>query len=155
LQWDKIMRKTTTLIVIANGSEAKFFHHEGRGKGLLAHPELNLDGKTLHARDIQADKPGRTFDRMGGQRHAMEYSSDPQDTALTLFARKITERLESTFQGSKFDRIIIAASPHMLAKLRKFLSPALGGRIYAQINKDLTQIPTPDLPSHFADVLAL
>ena len=149
------MKKTTTLIVIANGSEAKFFHHEGPGKGLLAHPELNLDAKMLHARDIQADKPGRTFDRMGGQRHAMEYPSDPQDTELSLFARKITQRLEGAFHESKFDRIIIAASPHMLAKLRKFLSPSLCGKIHAQINKDLTQIPDADLPAHFSDVLVV
>lgn len=149
------MKKTTTLIVIANGSEAKFFHHEGPGKGLLAHPELNLDAKMLHARDIQADKPGRTFDRMGGQRHAMEYPSDPQDTELSLFAKKITQRLEGTFHDSKFDRIIIAASPQMLAKLRKLVSPSLGDKIHAQINKDLTQIPEPELPSHFANVLVV
>lgn len=150
-----IMKKITTLIVIANGSKAKFFTNEGPGKGLLARPEFNIDAETLHARDIQADKPGRTFDRTGNQRHAMEYSSDPQDTEMSLFAKKITARVEGAFHDSKFDRIIIASSPHMLADLRKFIPPSLHSSIYAEIDKDLTQIPEPELPSHFTDVLVL
>ena len=155
MEWKETMKKTTTLIVIANGTRAKFFANEGPGKGLLARPELSMDEKLLHARDIQADKPGRTFDSKGGNRHAMEYSSDPQDTEKSLFAKKIAERLESTFYDLKFDRTIIAASPHILANLRKFISPTLHSKIYAEIDKDLTKIPEPELTSHFTDVLAL
>lgn len=149
------MRKTTTLIVIANGSKAKFFYNEGLNKGLLARPELNLEEQTLHASDIQADKPGRSFNRGDTGRHAMEYSSDPQDVKMQLFAKKVVARIEEAVQDSKYDRIVIAASPHMLADLRKAVPPSLHAKVLAEIDKDLTQIHETDLPSHFSEVLVL
>ena len=149
------MKKTRTLILIANGSRAKFLSHSGPGKGLSTLRDLSLERDVLHTRDIQADKPGRTHDRSGRHRHAMEYSSDPQETELSHFADQCAQRAETTLSDSSFDRIIVVSSPDMLSYLRRSLAPAVQKKVYAEIDKDLTQIPDTDLPSHFRKVLAV
>ena len=147
------MKKTLTMILIANGSQSKFYSHDGPGKGLAALENFNMKHDVLHAKDIQADKPGRTHDSQGGQRHAMEYSSDPQDTDMLRFAREIAERTENAMNQINADRIIVVSSPHMLANLRRSFSSSVQKKLLAEIDKDLTKIPDMELPSHLNEVL--
>jgi len=147
------MKATQTLILIANGARAKFFAHTGPGKSLSILRQYTLHHDVRHARDIQSDRPGRTHDRSGAHRHAMEYPSDPQETEQTRFAKQIVQQTECALGDSGFDRLVITASPNMLALLRDTLTPAIRQRLYAEIDKDLTQIPEGDLAAHFGNVL--
>jgi len=147
------MKTIRTLILIANGSRAKFLLHNGPGKGLSNRPDLTLHHDVRQIRDIQADRPGRTHDSSGPHRHAMEYASDPQETEKSRFARKIVQQTESVLNDSGFDRLIVTASPNMLARLRDSLTAEVKQKVYAEIDKDLTQIPDGDLAAHFDNIL--
>ena len=99
------MKKIITLIVIANGTRARFYFNDGPNRGLKGRPDLDMEGENLHTRDIQADKPGRTFDRSGGGRHAMEFTTDPQRLLERKFLSNVIGRLEELSDEKSFDRL--------------------------------------------------
>ncbi len=149
------MNKKTTLVLTVNGSRAHFYSHPGPKNRLIPLPELDMEEVVRHPRDIQADKPGRTHDRMGANRHAMEYPTDPQCTAETRFLKDVIERTSKEVHKSAPDRLVVAAAPGTLGKLRKMLPPELRKRLYGELNKDLTQIAPIDLPKHLDKILVV
>ena len=52
-----------------------------------------------------------------------------------------------------FDRLVIVAPAPMLGDLRRVLQPEVLGKVIAEVDKDLTKIPTHDVLSHIDDVL--
>ncbi len=148
------MTPTRTWIVIADGGRAKIFEHNRTGGGFEA-----VESGMLHAPDDDtrefSDRPGRTFDSAGDNRHAMEPTSDPRREAKADFAKTVVAFLEDARKADRFDRLIIAAAPVTLGDLRNELNDHLKPMVHAEFDKDLTKIPTADLPKHFEDVLAV
>jgi protein required for attachment to host cells len=148
------MKAKVTWILIADGATAKVFEHSGPGKGLKAIDDLMFEQTPLKASEIMADKPGRSFSSgsLSG-RSAMEYSSDPVAVRERKFVENVAEELERKHQQHAFDRLIVAAAPTALGDLRPALSKGVKDTILAELPKDLTNIPTPQLESHFAGLL--
>jgi len=149
------MKKKTSLILIVNGSRAHFYSYPGTKNRLIPRPELDLEEITLHARDIQADRPGRTHDRMGPNRHAMDYPTDPQCNAEIRFLKKVVEQTAREADKAGIDRLILVAPPASLGKLRKMLPHPLRKKLYSELNKDLTQIAPIDLLKHLDGILVV
>jgi protein required for attachment to host cells len=150
------MKPTTTWIVIADGAEAKFFAHDGPGKGLRALPELTLQQAHLKAQDIMADKPGRSIQSAGpGSRSAVEYHTDPVEVRERRFVEQVAEVLDAQLRTGAFDRLVIAAAPTALGDLRPALSEQVKATILAELPKDLTNVPTPQLAAHFEGLIAV
>ena len=139
------MKPPKTWILIANGGEAVIAENHGRMDGVRLIDGYHYKNELLPPRDIMADKPGRTFDRVGGGRHAMEYSSDPAGQGERRFARQLSEVLDKAQKEDRFDRLVIAAAPSMLANLRDTLLPATRACLHAEIDKDYTKTPVADL----------
>ena len=152
---DVAMKPIRTWILIADGSRARIVLNEGPGKGLK--PVRNFDyeeGRTA-ARDIMADRPGRTFDSSGPVRHAMADSSDPTSVAQARFAVQLIQFLDKEFANGVFDRLILAAPAKFLGYLRASISKTLKSATISELTKDLNHLPDDKLPKHFEDVLAL
>lgn len=150
------MKAKTTWILIADGAQAKVFEHSGPGKGLKAIDDLQFEQEPLQAREIMADRPGRASAAGGaGSRSAMEYSSDPVAVRERRFVENVAEELEKRLQRGEFERLIVAAAPTALGDLRPAFSKSLKDTIVAELPKDLTNIPTPKLEEHFAELLAV
>jgi protein required for attachment to host cells len=149
------MKKTSTCILVVNGTKARFFFNEGPNRGLKPRPDLDMTQPPLHARDIQADKPGRSFDSGGQGRHAMEYPTEPERVAERRFLGEVLVRLEELDRDGAFDRLVLAAPPRVLGDLRQLLPRGLASKVYADVNKDLTHFADQDLPDHLADVIVL
>lgn len=150
------MKAKTTWILIADGDQAKVFEHRGPGKGLQVVDGMTFEQEALQAREIMADRPGRASAAGGaGSRSAMEYSSDPVAVRERRFVESVAERLEKALQEGAFERLIVAAAPTALGDLRPALSKTLKETIVAELPKDLTNIPTPKLEAHFAELLAV
>ncbi len=134
------MKPTRTWILLANGGEARILLNEGLNDGV--HEISGMEFKNEHPalREVMADKPGRSFDRVGGGRHAMEYSSDITQEAEQQFAKLLAETLHSGFRAGKFDRLSVTASPSMLAQLRKALPGDVAKSVHSEIDKDYTKI---------------
>ncbi len=142
------MKKTITWILIANGAQARVLENTGPGKGLTLVQGLNWEVEPLQAREINADRPGRTLN--GG----MEPKTDPVDHREAEFVKGIAAVLERKCQEGAFDRLVISADPISLGTIRKAISPQLKKCVVADLPKDLTNIPTPQLGQHFDGIIA-
>ncbi len=145
------MKSIKTWIVLANAKTALFFVNSGPGKGLAT-----AGRGEQHAEPPRpyADRAGAVHSRVGPGVSAVE-QSDPKNLAETEFAAALSTYLHTCFEDDAFERLIIAASPHMLGKLRKALPEAVAKAVVAEIDKDLTQIPIKDLPRSLQDVIAV
>jgi protein required for attachment to host cells len=149
------MKAKTTWILIADGAQAKVFEQSGPGKGLRVVDDMHFEQAPLQAQEIMADRPGRSFASAGSARSAMEYSSDPVAVRERRFVENVAEELDRHLQKGEFDRLIVAAAPTALGDLRPAFSKGVKDTIVAELPKDLTNIPTPKLETHFEGLLAI
>lgn len=149
------MKPTVTWVLLADGAQAKVFEHSGPGSGLTPVPDLLMEEEPLKAQDIVTDRPGRSFSSVGSGRSAMEPSSDPVEVREANFVKSVAERLDRKYQQSAFSRLIIAAAPTALGTIRSAMSNGLKEAVVAEMPKDLTNLPTPQLEKHFGEILAL
>jgi Protein required for attachment to host cells len=149
------MKKTVTWILIADGTQARVLEHTGPGKGLAAVKGLDWSIPPLQTRDIDADKPGRGFSSVGAQRSAMEPRTDPAEHREAEFIRSVANELERKAKDGAYDRLVIAAAPIALGHLRKVLSDHVRKTVVAELDKDLTNLPTPQLDKHLDGIIAV
>jgi protein required for attachment to host cells len=153
---ETIMKPIVTWIVIADGAQAKIFAHDGPGKGLQPLPDLNRQQDALQAREIMADKPGRSFSSAGpGTRSSIEYHTDPVEVRERRFVEDLADRLEASRAAGAFQRLVIAAAPNALGDLRPALSEAVKKTVVAELPKDLTNVPIAKLADHLDGVIAV
>ena len=150
-----MVRKIVTWVVVADGARARIYRNEGPGKGLVAEPNMSMTGDRRHAVEIMADRPGRSFDSHGQGRHAMEPVTDPREVVERQFAADLVAELETAAGAGSFDRLVLAAAPRALGDLRALMSKGLAEKIAAELPKDLTRVPSTDLPKHLEGVMAV
>jgi protein required for attachment to host cells len=147
----------TTWILIADGGRARLLEQDRKSLTFKPVAEREFFGTTAQSKEIASDRPGRTFDSGGrGQpgdagghgRHAMEPSTDPHRHAQYEFARDLSEHLEKAANKGGFDHLVVVAAPKILGDLRNLLPKTVHGKIVAEVDKDLTKIPTRDLGAH-------
>lgn len=149
------MKKTVTWVVVADGARARLFVNHGPGKGLNALPNADFSGPNIPARDIGADRPGRTFDRSGDGRHAKEPRSDPQRVEKRDFLHFIAQHLRDAHNRQEYDRLVLVAPPQALGDLRACLDNGVRTKISGELNKDLTHLKDHELAKPIGRVLAV
>lgn len=150
------MKPKTTWILIADGATAKVFEHSGPGKGLKVVEGMQFEQEPLQAREIMADRPGNSIGSQGARNSGgVEYSSDPVAVRERRFVENVAEELDKRLQTGAFQRLVVAAAPTALGDLRPAFTKGIKEAIVAELPKDLTNLPTPKLEAHFADILTL
>lgn len=149
------MKPIVTWVLVTNGGQARILENAGPGKGLAPLKGLAFEDAHLKAQDIVTDRPGRGFASTGSGRSAMEPKTDPVEHREAEFVRSVADVLDTKRSEGAYDRLIIAAAPTALGDLRPVLSEPVRKSIMAELPKDLTNIPTADLPRHFDGILAL
>ena len=149
------MKPVTSWIVIADGAHARVFENKGPGKGLTPLPGEEAHHGHRPSREIDADRPGRSHDRFGPGRHAMEPPSDAHRSEKQRFADTLAARLNAKALAGSFDRLILVAPAKTLGDLRNALSKETRARVHAELSKDLTHTPTQDLPRHLDAVISV
>jgi len=149
------MKAKVTWILVADGGTAKVFEHLGPGKGLTTVTDLKFEQEHLQAREINSDRPGRSYSSVGPGRSAIEPSSDPVEVRERRFVEHVADVLDGKLHEGAFHRLIVAAAPSALGDLRPAFSKALRDVIAVELPKDLTRLPTPDLEAHLAEHLAV
>ena len=147
------MKPIRTWILLADGTRARVVCNAGPGKGVHSIQGMEFHGDNVRSGDIMADRPGRTFDSAGAHRHAMEPHSDPQREAKRSFAMDMIAEMHKQVQKNSFDRLILVAAPATLGDIRKILPKPLLAVLYAEIPKNLVQIPDNELGQHLSKVL--
>lgn len=149
------MKKTVTWILIADGTQARVLEHGGPGKGLTQIDRLDWSIAPLQSQDINADRPGRGFSSAGSHRSAMEPKTDPAQHREAEFIRSVAAELDRLAKSGSYDRLVVAAAPIALGNLRKALSDHVKSTVIAELDKDLTNLPTSQLDRHLDGILAV
>lgn len=144
------MKKTVTWILIADGTQARVLEHGGPGKGLQTIKDLDWSIPALQSKDIDTDGYGR-----GPGGGAMTSGNDASKHREAEFVRSVADVLNDKVMAGAFDRLVIAAAPIALGNLRKALSDHVKKSVVAELDKDLTNVPTPQLSKHFDGILAV
>ena len=144
-----------TWIVVADGARARILLHEGVGKGLSQVPGLEMTTDHQPTREIGSDRPGRTHDRMGPGRHAMEPRADWHRQEKAQFAKSIAERLAAELDRRSFDRLILIAPPTAMGDLRAALDDRTHALVAGEITKDLTKASDADITDQVGTLLAV
>lgn len=149
------MKKIITWILLANGAQARVLEHSGPGTGVHPVEGMEFSIPALQAKEIMADRPGRSPTPTGGGRTGMEPKTDPVAYREAEFVKSLADMLATHLEQHHFDRLVIAAAPIALGVIRKALAPAVRDKIVAEMDKDLTKVPKGQLAKHFEDVLAV
>lgn len=137
-----------TWILIADGKLARVLETTGADKKLTDVFEDTFRGEKGPGREIMADRPGRTFDRHGQGRHAMEPRSKPGEIAERKFIAQMVDLLDDAARKGLYDKLILVAPPKALGELRAALPKRLQQMVTAELNKDLVHLPIHDLAGH-------
>jgi protein required for attachment to host cells len=132
----------TIWAVVANAARARLYELAGRGAPLAELEDMIRAESRLKGHEIEADRPGRTFDSAGEGRHAMEPSLDPRKEEASRFAREIADQLETSYKNHRFERLCIIAPPEFLGLLREEIGKPLDDAVAGELNKDLTHAGT-------------
>ncbi|GHA15982.1 hypothetical protein GCM10007989_08660 [Devosia pacifica] len=149
------MKKTVTWVLVADGGQARVLENTGPNKGLQQVRGHEFSIPAMQSKDIMADRPGRSFSSAGPGRSAMEPRTDPVEHREAEFVKSMAEMLEKSKQQGAFDRLIIAAAPIALGTIRKALGPESKKAVIAELDKDLTNLPTEQMSKHLDGIIAV
>lgn len=145
------MKAQTSWVLVADGAQARIFVNLGPNRGLTVLAGGTFSADSAPSGDLDADRPGRSFDSGGDGRHAMEPHTDPHRHAKDQFARELTDYLAQ--QADQFDRLVLVAAPVTLGDIRAHLSASVGGKVIGAVDKDLVHASPDELAPHLDGIL--
>ena len=135
-------------IVVADQAEAIFYDTPS----LQAQPKevahISDPLAHQHNRDFSSDRPGRSYESFGSQRHAIARENDPRSREAIRFAKRISRRLDEARRKGEYDELIVVAGPPFLGLMRKEMSRPTRERVVHEIRKDLVHSPVESLRRH-------
>jgi|GEM_PF-3108958 len=139
--------KHNTWIVVTNKEKAKIYKIVKVGKfeevATLSHPDMGKKGI-----DYQEDRLGRTYDRVGVGRHAMEPETTIEDKKCIAFSRLLYDFLKASYERGDFEHIYLVSEARFLGYLRNFWKKDLLDTLEETINKDLVDKKPEDVWEH-------
>jgi len=143
-----------TWLLVADASRAKVFESSGARKAVHALDDMTRVEDLPKSGELFADRPGRTFDSVGGGRHAKQNPTDPHRQRKREFAKTVIAELRRAMLSNRFDRLILVAPPAFLGDLRDALPKDLRDKVADEIASDLTNMPQQELQTRLEAMLA-
>ena len=137
-------------ILVADQAEAVFYDSSSLGGAPREVARITDPVAHQHDRDLMSDRPGRSYESVGGARHAIARENDPRQLEAVRFARRIARRLDAARRKDEFEELIVVAGPPFLGLVRKELSRPTRARVVHEIRKDLVHGPSPVLREHLS-----
>lgn len=133
------MNGSTLWVLTANRSFAKLYQVKNLGRDFqeilhIDHPDGRKKGS-----EIFTDRPGRSFDRVGGGRHALSGHVDAHQHDQLVFTKELALILQEGLEKKSYDNIAIVAPSHFLGDLNIEISPAVKKKILKEIPRDLPE----------------
>jgi protein required for attachment to host cells len=132
-----------TWIIVAESSRARLFSYHGLKSPLTEFDDLVHSESRLHESELTADLPGRSFDSVGHNRHALEAKNSAKDKQAQLFARQIATYLDAACNDGRLESLIVIAAPRFIGYLRESFTANTRNIISSEISKNLVQM-TPE-----------
>ena len=149
------MRPIMTWVLLADGTRARVLSNSGPGRGLSAVEGFAFQSDAPANRELESDRPGRTFQSHGVRRHTLGDNLGAHEQAEREFLDMVVEALASAHEKGSFARLILVAPPRALGTLRKRLPKSLASLVTGELPKDLVSLPDQQIPRHLADFLAV
>jgi protein required for attachment to host cells len=147
------MKPKTTLIAVADGSQARFYLHDRPGDAIRPSPFSAMAIENPKTSEQGTDRPGRTFSSVGPGRSAMEPPADWHQQAEDRFARAVAQRIDEIMQGEPGWRLVLVAAPETLGELRQALAPQTRQRVLGELAKDFAKTPDKRLNQALEELL--
>ncbi len=138
--------------VVVDNNRARIFTRDEAGGRLQAVETLDNPEAGAHAQDIDADRPGRSFDSVGGGRHAMGTEVDPVTQGLLRYVKAVTGYLGTACRDGRCNRLMLVAGPRLLGMLRQQLELPPGTEVL-ELERNLGQFDSNELQSHLPERL--
>ncbi len=140
------MADGTLWILVGNASRARLFATDAKAQG-----DWRLVGEFLHEESRakafellnQPDNPN------AGTLHGPPPENEPngrKELEHDRFARELSEYLDRGHDRHAFDKLVIAAPPEFLGRLRRILSSRVKQRVLLDVDSDYSNVPARDLP---------
>lgn len=142
-----------TWILVADRARARLFASSPEGNALTELEDfINPNG---HKPDsaYNYDRPPRSIESVGGARHAIEPHTTADEKVSASFARELNEVLERGRVDHRYERLILAAPPRFLGFLHQALDKQVRACVVAELDKELTTLPTSEIHQHLASQL--
>ena len=118
----------------------------------------NFGARVIHVESLgrpdgfRLQYPPYKDDRVGVNRSAME-QTDWHRQAEDSLMREVASDLLADLRRQEFSKLILAAAPIALGTLRRAMSDELKAAILAEVDKDLTKMPVPEIGAALAKAL--
>jgi protein required for attachment to host cells len=142
---ESAMKTRTKLFLLAADQDFRLLRSDRSGMTEISHSRADEFADVMSA-----------FSAEQSRSHASGVSfgvNDPgthESEERRRFARHALAALEREWAGGRDEGIVLVAGPKMLGVLRDLLPKALAGHVTAELPKTLVDVPTHDLPGHFA-----
>lgn len=147
---------TTFWVLIANSSFAKIYQVNGMGKDVKLIQEISFTNGRKKSGEVNTDKPGRAFDRIGMGRHAVGTAVDVHGHEIKIFAHQLAEILNKGKVDKKYDQLALIAPPQFLGELRHNLHEDAKKVLLKEVHKDLPDtLSEKELIDHMCNYLDL
>jgi protein required for attachment to host cells len=138
------------LVFVGDGQKALFLRNAGDPTLPNLITERVLTDANLPTHEQGTDRPGRVFKRAGTNLRSSVDTTDWHQLEKERFTKHVASVLEHLVRSEKVKAIIIVAPPRTLAELRNAFHADVKGRIVAEIDKDLTNLPIGEIEKHLA-----
>jgi protein required for attachment to host cells len=133
-------------ILVGNASRVRLFSADAQGENWTLLEEFFHEESRMKAGDLlnQPDNPN------AGSLHKPQPENEPdarKEVEHERFAKELSHRLDRGVDDHQFDRLIIAAPPAFLGRLRKVLSTRVRQRVVLDLDADYSNVASRDLPS--------
>lgn len=144
------MKPVADWILLANSSKARIVERRGPARSLMPREDLVW---TAEPPSVPSDRSG-TKHSIAGHGKDTPQGADPARVAESRFAARLAEELEKHRAQADYDRLVIAAAPHLLGELRKHLGAPVQAVLLAELDKNLADTPITELPAHLVGIFA-
>lgn len=131
-------------VLVADGRKSLLLRNEGDGQLLNLRRVSVEEHENPATHDQGTDQPGRLHGMNGAARSATQ-ETDWHELEEQRFAATVAGKLNAAAGAKQFDDLIVVAPPRTLAELRKHWSKDLQDKLRAEVNKDLTSHPIPEI----------
>lgn len=132
-------------VLIGDGRKALLLHNEGDAELLNLRRLTVREQANPPTHEQGADTPGHGVFAGTGTRFGSVGGTDWHQIEEDRFAATVAAEVNRAAQANEFKEIVIVAPPKTLAEIRRDLSAEAQRRVVAEIPKDLTHHPIPEI----------
>lgn len=127
-------------ILVANRAQARLFRRNKPSEGIEFIQKIDFPEGRLKEREINSDRPGRTFKSADIQRSSYSPDVSATDARAIEFAHHLAKLLDLGRSQNQYERLVLVAAPRMLGLIRNALPSLTLDRVVESWDKDLSYL---------------